>query len=371
VTGRLSTSILAPATPERLAFEQELLESGGRLPVQDRADWPADAAEAAFIAVRDAAGAPALGFSVREYASNALPGYSLLRVRRLGGSAGPHALRAGMEAAADLARSRPRVLRLGIELFLPDEAARAAACADCVSAGFAPAAVRRAYDETIIIDLEPTAEKLLAGLTKTGRQNVRAVDKNPVALRTITDGKLAPRLGALLAETMARTGGGPRPMDWPRIIAFCERHPRAARLVGLFDERPDAPEPLLAFALGYNHGDYAEYATAASTRHTDLRMPLAYGLAWELMLWSKAAGARWFDFGGITRGTAESGDALGGISDFKRYFSRTAVQVGAEFDLEPRALPAAMARASVSVSRWIADRVRAGSTASALRQDAR
>jgi hypothetical protein len=371
MNGRLLTSILEPAAPERNAFETELLQSGARLPVQDRTDWPADAPEAAFVAVRDAGGAPALGFSVREYASNALPGYSLLRVRRLGGSTDPNALRAGIHAAVGLARTRARVLRLSLELFLPDAAARAAISAECVAIGFAPAAVKRTYEETIIIDVQPAGDKLFASLTKTGRQNIRAVDRNPVALRTIADDTLAPRLEALLAETMARTGGGPRPMDWPRIIAFCERHPRAARLVGLFDERPGIGEPLLAFALAYNHGDYAEYATAASTRQTDLRMPLAYGLAWDLMLWSKTAGACWFDFGGVTRGTADSGDALGGISDFKRYFSRTAVQVGAEFDIEPRTLPAAMAKASVSVSRWISDRMRPRRPESAIRHESR
>jgi hypothetical protein len=366
--GRYSTSILEPAAPERNAFETELLQSGARLPVQDRAEWPADAPEAAFVAVRDGTGAPALGFSVRQCASNALPGYSLLRVRRLGGSADSHALRAGVHAAVGLARTRARVLRLSLELFLPDAAARAAISAECVAVGFAPAAVKRTYEETIIIDVQPAGDKLFASLTKTGRQNIRAVDRNPVALRSIADETLAPRLEALLAETMARTGGGPRQMDWPRIIAFCERHPRAARLVGLFDERPDTSEPLLAFALAYNHGDYAEYATAASTRETNLRMPLAYGLAWDLMLWSKTTGARWFDFGGVTRGSAESGDALGGISDFKRYFSRSVVQVGAEFDFEPRPLPAAVAKASISVSQWISGRVRRKHPESTIRQ---
>jgi lipid II:glycine glycyltransferase (peptidoglycan interpeptide bridge formation enzyme) len=118
--------------------------------------------------------------------------------------------------------------------------------------------------------------------------------------------------------------------------------------------RTDAtgPKALLAFAWSHHHGDHAHYDASGSTRNTDIKAPLAYALIWDLCLWAKQHGATWFDFGGITAGSAASGDAdpVGGISDFKRYFSKTVVSVGEEWMLEPRPLRAKLAR---SISRAI------------------
>jgi lipid II:glycine glycyltransferase (peptidoglycan interpeptide bridge formation enzyme) len=59
---------------------------------------------------------------------------------------------------------------------------------------------------------------------------------------------------------------------------------------------------------------------------------------WELIRWSRATGARSFDFGGVTAGTAGSDDPLGGISDFKRGFCKNEVMVGQEWALDIRPL---------------------------------
>ncbi len=129
------------------------------------------------------------------------------------------------------------------------------------------------------------------------------------------------------------------------MIGFCTRHPDLARLVGLFQSGVSGPNALLAFALCFFHGDHAQYVTAASTRESSLKIPLAYGVAWDLLCWAKSEGATWFDFGGITDGTqGDSADLLGGISDFKRYFSKNVVEVGEEWVLEPRRVRAGLAR---------------------------
>ena len=75
-------------------------------------------------------------------------------------------------------------------------------------------------------------------------------------------------------------------------------------------------------------------------------------------MWAKRGGARFFDFGGVTAGSLASDDPLGGISDFKRYFTETLVQVGAEWSYEPRPGRAQAARmvksASTMLSRMLA-----------------
>jgi lipid II:glycine glycyltransferase (peptidoglycan interpeptide bridge formation enzyme) len=123
-------------------------------------------------------------------------------------------------------------------------------------------------------------------------------------------------------------------------------------VVGLFRTDREGPEALLAFAWGCAHGDQVEYNAAASTRNPEVRLPMAYALAWDLMRWGKSTGAEQFDFGGITAGTHGEEDRLGGISDFKRYFTTMEREVGAEWVLEPRPLRAAVASAVSAGAAW-------------------
>jgi lipid II:glycine glycyltransferase (peptidoglycan interpeptide bridge formation enzyme) len=71
---------------------------------------------------------------------------------------------------------------------------------------------------------------------------------------------------------------------------------------------------------------------------------MAYPLAWDLIRWARGQGAVIFDFGGISAGTAESDDPLGGISDFKRRFTDRVERVGEEWVYEPHPARAQLAR---------------------------
>jgi hypothetical protein len=142
-------------------------------------------------------------------------------------------------------------------------------------------------------------------------------------------------LSELLEESFARTGGAAPPLPWPSIIASSARFPNLSRIAGLFQGEGEHPDGLLAFAWGCMHGDHARYDAAASTRRGDMHIPLGYGLVWDLLTWSRRNGATWFDFGGVTAGSAGSGDRLGGISDFKRGFSQRTEDVQEEWAYEP------------------------------------
>jgi lipid II:glycine glycyltransferase (peptidoglycan interpeptide bridge formation enzyme) len=78
-------------------------------------------------------------------------------------------------------------------------------------------------------------------------------------------------------------------------------------------------------------------------------------LIWDLIQWVKRTAALWFDLSGVTLGSTEDGkDALGGISDFKRFFSRTIVNVGEEWILESHPIRTPLAGgASALVKRFI------------------
>jgi lipid II:glycine glycyltransferase (peptidoglycan interpeptide bridge formation enzyme) len=112
----------------------------------------------------------------------------------------------------------------------------------------------------------------------------------------------------------------------------------------------------VAFALGFGHGDHGEYHLAGSMRAPDLKIPLAYPLLWDLVIWARRMGSTWFDFGGVTPARLGDDDELGGISDFKRYFSTTCVVVGEEWVLEPRRARAELANVVSAGAAWLTSR---------------
>lgn len=338
--------------------EAALRASGQPLGLPQRAEWSLHLGRAGWhLVATDTAGTVAGTLAATLAPMRSLPGHLIARAARVGGAL-PAAVRATLVSSlVARARGDGRVVRVHVELFNRDAAARAGWEATLAAAGFAPVAPA-SYTRTIAVDLALDDDARLAALGYSTRRKVRAPEKHPVRLAPVDDVAHAPRLDALLAETMARTGGTPVPHDWPAILALSAAHPHLSRIVGLFRTDVAGPEALLAYAWGCHHGDHASYETAASTRATDLRLPMGYSLAWDLMSWARRHGATWFDFGGITDGSArrDDADALGGISDFKRAFSECVIEVGAEWLYEPRPARSALARAISRGAGWLAAR---------------
>jgi lipid II:glycine glycyltransferase (peptidoglycan interpeptide bridge formation enzyme) len=112
-------------------------------------------------------------------------------------------------------------------------------------------------------------------------------------------------------------------------------------------------ESLVAFAWGCLHGDYVTYEAGAATRtQATGNLALAYAPLWDLVAWARGLGAAWFDFGGVSMGTAgDAHDPLGGIADFKRFFCNEVISVGEDWVLEPRPARAFLARAVRAAAR--------------------
>ena len=87
---------------------------------------------------------------------------------------------------------------------------------------------------------------------------------------------------------------------------------------------------------------YVTYSNAASAS-TGVSISTTYAPTWEIMKWAKEIDAHSFDFGGIPVDESD-GNALAGITAFKRYFSRTKVRVRQEWALEPSPLRLSAAR---------------------------
>ena len=361
-TGRFGAAVLhgSADAADRARCERELAEAGLALPLS----YCAAAAscppwnDSWFVAIRDLDTQRCVaGFAVQVKRLALPPGHRVLRVVRFGATIPAAAVDAAAEALAALVQGDPRTLRLNVELFSADPAERAVLASALQRRGFEPSDDPSCYHETLVVDLTPDEDAILASFQRSARRNIREIAKHPIEIRPLDDPALGGRMNALLEETMARTGGKLLLQDWTPKMRLSTEHPELSRLVGVFRTDPavaGTPESLLAFAWGCFHGDHGQYADAASTRETGSRVALAYPLLWDLMVWAKRSGARWFDLGGVTRGsrvdaaTAEApgaADPLAGISDFKRFFTSTLAEVGEEWVLEPDTIRARLARA--------------------------
>lgn len=338
--------------PERERCEEELLRRGIALPLFHRAAaaHTPPGSESLLLGLRDDNGWAAT-VAVRLRPARGVPGHELLFADRFGATLRAELVAPATAALVRWARARPRALQLRVRAFARDPEHLQRLVRALAAAGLHRADETSNYARTLALDLAPTEEQLFAAIHRSARRNVRQVERMPtVELAPVDDPALSGRLEQLMRETLERTGGRHQPQDWPGRIALSRARPDLSRLVGLFDRERTGPEALLAFAWGCRHGDQVEYADAAATRDLAARIPCAYPLMWDLIVWARRGGARWFDFGGVT-GSAEAddaGDPLAGISTFKRYFAGDEVEVAQDWIL----LPSARARLADAVRRW-------------------
>ncbi len=347
--------ILRSAGPDRERFERELLDSGISLPLPHRCAWAQVHSHSRFwfVGVRNVQGRCCFGYAAEVTRSRALPGHLRLRVEHFVPAADDAAREAGLGALARYVRNHWRIISASLQVFSRNPAARAAGSSIARELGFRQSQRPQMYTKTVAINLEPSEDKIFASFHPTARRHIRAVQKKGLIVRPVTDPAYADRLARLLRETMARTGGRSARHNWAAIIDLSNRCPTLSRLIGLFRTDTADPASLLAFAWSRGHVDHADYFVAASSRPADIKLPLGYALVWDLLCWAKSNGATWFDFGGITPGRSGDGDPVGGISDFKRYFSRHVVTVSEEWVYEPRFLQARLANGLSATAAWI------------------
>jgi len=298
-----------------------------------------------LFAVRDAAGRCTAAFAAQTTATRALPGHSVVAIPRLGIGAGGfdrNQLEAAITLLVDRARANRRILRVVADVFSLDAAARDETSELFRRHGFKRVPVVRSYERTLLLDLRPSESELFAALHTKARQGVRSVDKFPIRIKTAEDTTLSERFEELNAQTRARTGGENHRPDWAAFIDMSRQSPDLSRIVVLEKTADGGREAVIAFAWACLHGDVAEYKESASSR-SERRIPTTYPLLWDLILWAKRSGAKWFDLGGVTGGGHDGDDPLAGISDFKRRFTKHEVDVGEQWELYPHPRRAALA----------------------------
>lgn len=362
-----TVTILASADPDVAAAENELEGRGFPIPLPSRVAWAQalGGRHHRTMIARSTSGECLALAGVSVSPTRAFPWHVIARVEAFGE---PYATPAGaalLRALADFSRSRPNVLRAVVEVECRDETARAALHAMLREARFVPSVAERVSVRTLAIDLSPTEDEIFSSFGRSTRQNIRGAAKHGLELATVDDPRCGERMNALLAESLARTGAPPQAMDWEAILQLCRQLPHRSRVIGVFRGASRVPSDLVGYAWGLHHGERVEYHTGASARIPGARLPILYPAIWDLVVWGRRSGGRWFDMGGVTGGTVGSGDALGGISDFKRGFTKDEISLGEEWTLIPHPWRARVAEWASTLARTVRQRARARRTARA------
>jgi lipid II:glycine glycyltransferase (peptidoglycan interpeptide bridge formation enzyme) len=202
--------------------------------------------------------------------------------------------------------------------------------------GFVPSLHAVQPRRSLVVDLTPAEDAILARMHQKTRYNIRLAERKQVTVRPWDD---LPAFGAMMQTTAARDQFGVHAPDYyARAYDLFRLHHECELLVAEFESRP------LAALMVFAHGARAWYLYGASTGDERNRMP-AYLLQWEAMRWARRRGCRSYDLWGVPDVELEAleaqfetrGDGLWGVYRFKRGFGGELVRsIGAwDYVLRP------------------------------------
>lgn len=179
---------------------------------------------------------------------------------------------------------------------------------------------------TIIIDLRPGEEAILAQMKPKWRYNVRLAGRKEVTVRQGSSQDL-PTFYALMRETAARDRfAAHSPVYYETVLHLFGPGDRVALLLAEYRGQPLAGLMVLAF------GPLAIYMYGASSDRERARMP-NHLLQWEAMRWAKGRGCTGYDLWGIPDLDPDSPSAvLSGVERFKAGFGGQDTRYAGAFD---------------------------------------
>ncbi len=218
-----------------------------------------------------------------------------------------------LEALAELARERRAVLLKVDPELEPDQVS------DTIRhAGYSRGPDIQPVLATLVLDLVPDPDAILAGLEKDTRWSVRQAAKRHVTARTVTDDPSLRSFYDLYRLTGERAHFITRTYDYYRLVwrTLVDAGLATLRLAYLADR-------VVAGAMTWRCGDRDLYMYGA-TNDEGRRCFAAYALLWESILGAKERGATAFDLGGIPVDPSRKGDPMYGPYLFKKGFGGTA-----------------------------------------------
>jgi lipid II:glycine glycyltransferase (peptidoglycan interpeptide bridge formation enzyme) len=172
---------------------------------------------------------------------------------------------------------------------------------------------------TIVIDLQPTEEQILASMKQKTRYNIRLAQRHGVLVRPSAD---LDGFYRMMQTTAQRDGFALHSAEYyRRAYDIFEPQGQAVLLEAILDQKH------LAYLMAFLQHERAWYFYGASDDEMRNLMP-TYLLQWEAMRWAKANGAKLYDLWGIPDADEEAleeqftqrSDGLWGVYRFKRGF---------------------------------------------------
>jgi lipid II:glycine glycyltransferase (peptidoglycan interpeptide bridge formation enzyme) len=173
---------------------------------------------------------------------------------------------------------------------------------------------------TVVIDLRPTEDDILAAMKQKTRYNIRLSRKKGVTVRRGTAADLS-TFNRLMQATGARDHFGTHQPEYYRAAFDLFAPEDVALWLAEFEGRP------LAGVMAFAWGESAAYLYGASSDEERQRMP-AYAAQWAAIRWARARGCASYDLWGIPDaeeaelevGFTERQDGLWPVYRFKRGF---------------------------------------------------
>ena len=174
---------------------------------------------------------------------------------------------------------------------------------------------------TVLVDLRPSPDEILAAMKQKTRYNIRLAAKKEVTVRQGSLKDIA-IFNKLMRETGERDAFGIHtPMYYHAAFEIFEPKNQVALFLAEYDGRP------LAGVMVFVLGNTAAYLYGASSNEERQRMP-TYAVQWAAMEWAKAQGCHWYDLWGVPDAPEDEleanftdrHDGLWGVYRFKRGF---------------------------------------------------
>ena len=183
------------------------------------------------------------------------------------------------------------------------------------------------FRNTILIDVAPPEDGLLAAMSQSTRRKIRIAEREGVTVRHGTVADLT-TLYDLYRVTGERDGFLTRPPEyyeqaWRVFMEAGLAHP----LIAEVDNKP------VAHVILFHFGRKVWYMYGASSNDQRDKMP-NYLLQWEALRWAKAHGYALYDMWGAPNAFTES-DPLWGVYSFKRGFRGTVTRHVGAWDYAP------------------------------------
>lgn len=190
--------------------------------------------------------------------------------------------------------------------------------------GFTPSRERIQPKRTILVDLTPSEEEILARMKPKWRYNIRLSMRRGV---TVREGNMQdlPTFYRLMRLTGQRDGFAIHSAAYyERAWALFAPHNRARLFLAEYQGE------ILAGLLAYAFNGQAYYMYGASSEAYREYMP-NHQLQWRAMQWAKACGCHTYDLWGITdRG--DPSESLSGVERFKAGFGGEVVSFAGAYD---------------------------------------